>query len=147
VTDAVTTMGCAPSLSAACRAQDDSVTGLLGQTLQAHTLSGLAGFLGAAGGMVLLGFAVRDRAVAWGTASVTTGFVLAGAGLIDVGMLVAQGPFGLIERLRAVLVSVWLLGLAAFLYRRGGPGRRRGGRSAAAGARRSRQRLDADGRG
>ena len=119
VTDAVTTMSCAPSLSEACRARDDTVTGLLGQTLAAHTLSGLVGFLGAAGGMVLLGLAVRDRAVGWGTASVTTGFVLAGVGLIDLALLVAHGPFGLAERARALLVSLWLLGLAAFLLRRG----------------------------
>ena len=123
VTDGVTTMRCAPSLSAACRARDDTVTGLLGQTLEAHTLSGLVGFLGAAGGMVLLGFAVRDRAVAWGTASITTGFVLAGIGLIDMALLVAGGPFGLAERGRALLVSLWLLGLAAFLCRRARPRR------------------------
>lgn len=117
VTDAITTMSCAPSLSSACRARDDTVTGLLGQTLEAHTLSGLVGFLGAAGGMVLLGVAVRERAVAWGTASVTVGFVLAGVGLVDMALLVAHGPFGLAERARAVLVSLWLLGLAAFTYR------------------------------
>ena len=117
VTDAVTTMSCAPSLSSACRARDDTVTGLLGQSMQAHTLSGLVGFLGAAGGMVLLGRAVRDRAAGWATASVTVGLVLAGVGLIDVALLVAQGPFGLAERARALLVSLWLLGVAVFLGR------------------------------
>jgi hypothetical protein len=117
VTDSITTMSCAPSLSSACRARDNTVTGLLGQTLESHTLSGLVGFLGAAGGMVLLGFAVRDRAAAWAAASITTGFVLAGVGLIDVALLVAHGPFGLAERARALLVSLWLLGLAGFLCR------------------------------
>lgn len=120
LTDAVTTMSCAPSLSSACRARDDTVTGLLGQTLQAHTLSGLAGFLGGAGGMVLIGFAVRERAVAWGTAAVTTGFVLAGTGLVDVVLLGTHGPFGLAERARALLVSLWLTGLCGFLFRRRG---------------------------
>jgi Protein of unknown function (DUF998) len=117
VTDSITTMSCAPSLSSACRAKDDTVTGLLGQTLESHTLSGLVGFLGAAGGMVLLGFAVRDRAAAWATASISTGLVLAGVGLIDLALLVAHGPFGLTERARALLVSLWLLGLAGFLCR------------------------------
>ncbi len=117
VTDGATTMACAPSLSAACRARDDTVTGLLGQTLEAHTLSGLVGFLGAAGGMVLLGLMVRERAMAWGTASIATGIVLAGVGLVDMGLLVAHGPFGLAERARALVVSVWLLGVAAFLCR------------------------------
>jgi hypothetical protein len=117
VTDSITTMSCAPSLSSACRARDDTVTGLLAQTLESHTLSGLVGFLGAAGGMVLLGFAVRDRAAAWARASIATGLVLAGVGLVDVALLVAQGPFGLAERARALLVSLWLLGLAGFLCR------------------------------
>jgi hypothetical protein len=117
VTDSITTMACAPSLSAACRARDDTVTGLLGQTLESHTLSGLVGFLGAAGGMVALGFAVRDRAAAWAKASITTGLVLAGVGLVDVALLVVHGPFGLAERARALLVSLWLLGLAGFLCR------------------------------
>lgn len=121
VTDAATTMSCAPSLNPACRARDDSVTGLLGQTLAAHTLSGLVGFLGAAGGMVLLGVAVRDRAPGWGTASQATGAVLAGVGLIDAVLLAVQGPFGLAERARALLVSLWLLGLGAYLCRNGLP--------------------------
>ena len=43
---------------------------------------------------------------------ITVGFVLAGVGLIDVVLLVAHGPFGLAERARALLVSLWLLGLA-----------------------------------
>lgn len=131
VTDGITTMACAPSLSAACRARDDTVTGLVGQSLQAHTLSGLVGFLGAAGAMVLLGFAVRERAVAWGAASIATGFVLAGVGLVDLALLVAHGPFGLAERARALLMSLWLLGLAGFLCRHVRPWRTGADRSAA----------------
>jgi hypothetical protein len=115
ITDATTTMSCAPSLSSACRAKDATVTGLLGQTLQAHTLSGLIGFLGAALGMVLMGTALRRRVRGWGTASVAVGFALGAIGLIDLGLLVAHGPFGVAERVRDATISVWLLGLAGFV--------------------------------
>lgn len=115
VTDAVTTMGCAPSSDPACRARDATVNGLLGQTLEAHTLSGLVGFVGASLGMVLLGFGLRPHARVWGTASVVVGFVLAGIGLVDLGLLLAHGPFGIAERARDCAVSVWLVGLGAYL--------------------------------
>ena len=43
--------------------------------------------------------------------------------LLDLALLVAHGPFGLAERARALLVSLWLLGVAAFLCRRVRPSR------------------------
>ena len=115
VTDSATRMGCAPSLDAACRAQDSSITGLLSQVFEAHTLSGLAGFLGGSAGMILLGLAQRPRSAPWGRAGVTAGIALAAVGLVDLALLAGDGPFGLAERGRALVVSLWLLGAAVFL--------------------------------
>jgi hypothetical protein len=115
MTDGATEMGCAPSLNAACRAKDSTVSGLLGQTFESHTLSGLAGFVGGAGGILLLGVALRRYDARWGTASAVLGFALAAVGLVDLGLLAVHHWFGLAERARALLVSLWLLGAAAYL--------------------------------
>ena len=115
ITDATTTMGCAPSLSYACRAKDATVNGLLSQALEAHTLSGLVGFVGAVLGMVLIGFDLRSRSRRWATASITLGFGLAAVGLVDLLLLLTDGPFGYAERARDVAVSGWLIGLAVYV--------------------------------
>ena len=113
ITDALTTMGCAPSLSYACRAKDTTVNGLLSQALEAHTLSGFVGFAGAVVGMVLVGLDLRSRWRSWARASRTLGLVLAAVALADLVLLVTDGPFGYVERARDVVVSLWLVGLAA----------------------------------
>ncbi len=119
VSDGATTMGCAPSLSAACHARDQTITGLLSQTFESHTLSGLAGFLGGAGGMLLIGLALRRSLAAssirWGTASRNVSFVLGAVGLIDLVLLAVHTWFGLAERARPLIVSLWLLGAAGYL--------------------------------
>lgn len=118
VGDGTTEMGCAPSLDPACKARDSTVPGLLSQTFESHTLTGLVGFLGGAGGMILLGVALRRRSLSWGTASVGLGIVLAAVGLIDLGLLAAQHWFGLAERARALVVSLWLVGAGGYFAQR-----------------------------
>lgn len=119
VSDGATTMGCAPSLNAACHARDETIIGLLSQTFESHTLSGLAGFLGGAGGMLLIGLALRRASAAssmrWGTASRNLSFVLGAVGLIDLVLLAVHHWFGLAERARPLIVSLWLLGAAGYL--------------------------------
>lgn len=119
VCDGATTMGCAPSLNAACHARDETIIGLLSQTFESHTLSGLAGFLGGAGGMLLIGLTLRRSSAAtsmrWGTASRNLSFVLGAVGLLDVVLLAAHQWFGLAERARPLIVSLWLLGAAGYL--------------------------------
>lgn len=115
VADGATTMGCAPSLDAACAQKDSTVLGLLSQTFESHTLSGLAGFLGGAGGMFLIGIAVRRSSPVWGGASVWLACALGAVGVLDLVLLAINHWFGVAERARPLLVSLWLLGTACYL--------------------------------
>ncbi|GAB2918715.1 hypothetical protein GCM10027047_15350 [Rhodococcus aerolatus] len=114
--DAAHGMSCAGAAPGRCAADVDTVGAMLGALVDVHTASAVLAFLGTGLGPVLLGSAVgRAGRPGWGWASITCGVVVAGCGLLDVAALLAGADVGVLERVRTVVTSVWLLGVAALL--------------------------------
>jgi hypothetical membrane protein len=114
VVDGCSTMKCLPSTNIRCASAEHSAGGLAGQLADLHTDSGMAGFLGAAIGAVLVGTILLSHRQWLGCLSIAVGLTIATTGLLDLVVLLAGGDIALIERTRIVLTSAWLvvLGLA-----------------------------------
>ncbi len=122
VLDGSTSMDCRPSTQAGCDIGDNSVTGLMGQLLVGHTISGLVGFAAAGLGAAWAARAAWLQHTAGGarrTSAVTVGMrvniVLAAAiglcGLADLALLLVEVDVALVERIRIVVVSAWIAAL------------------------------------
>lgn len=131
--DGLSSMDCATSVQGACALDDHSASGLLRQLVVGHTLSGLAGFMAAGIGAACCARAAWARQAAqplprpgapstsdaWQYASGSSAawwmrvhIVLAAGigicGLGDLMLLLGQVDVGLVERVRVVLVSLWI---------------------------------------
>lgn len=107
--DGASSMDCVSSVTSRCDLGDHSVVGLLRQLVVGHTLSGLVGF--AAAGM---GAAWCARA-AWSSSNdlwmrvhIVLGAGIGLCGLADLVLLLGQIDVGLVERVRILLVSLWV---------------------------------------
>lgn len=125
VLDSLSPMDCNPSVQSMCDISDQGVTGLLRQLLVGHTLSGLVGF-GAAGigaawcarAAWLERAAHLDRAAdaartdkaatAWMRVHIVLAAVVGLCGLGDLVLLLVGADVGLVERVRIVVVSLWI---------------------------------------
>lgn len=118
VVDGATTMSCDPGTSARCAQHEHTPGGLLGQLAALHTDSGLVGFAASAIGAIMLGAVLAGRWPSWGRMQIALGTAMGGCGLADLGVLLASGDIGSIERVRVLLTSGWFLVLGLFLFRR-----------------------------
>ncbi len=109
IIDGSSTMSCLPTPNTACARAEHSANSLIGQLADLHTDSGLAGFVGAAAGALLLGVVLQSHGRPLGRLSIALGLAVAGAGLLDLLVLLAGGNIAVIERTRILLTSVWLL--------------------------------------
>ena len=110
--DAAHPMGCAPSVDAACRAEQDTPSGLLHQVTEAHTTSSLVGFVAIAGAMVLLGIVTRPKVDdAFRRFTIACLVVTGLTGIADVVLILTQSAVGFSERARILVFAVWLCGL------------------------------------
>lgn len=126
ISDGLTRMPCAPSISAACRARLESGAGVIGEIADPHALSGAVGFAAAVLAMLFVGVALRPRWKRAGGWSIAVGLTVAGIGLVDLPLILLDSAVGVAERARVVLTSCWLVGLGVVLFsERGGRGRGR----------------------
>lgn len=116
ILDGLTSMRCDPSTDASCARGEQTVHGLLGQLTAAHTVTGLLGFVGGAAGAIVLGAVLADRGQRRAALHIACGIAIAGCGLADVSLLLADHDPGTVERIRILLTSSWfaLLGLVPF---------------------------------
>lgn len=125
VLDSLSPMDCNPSVQSICDIDDQGVAGLLRQLLVGHTLSGLVGF-GAAGigaawcarAAWLERAAHLDRAAGatravkdattWMRVHIVLAAVIGLCGLTDLALLLVGADVGLVERVRILVVSLWI---------------------------------------
>lgn len=116
--DGASGMRCEVTATSSC-AVASTAGGLLGELSAVHTDSGLAGLAGIAGGAVLLGLASVPRWPAFGRISLGLGLCVAATGLLDLALLLANADIGIVERVRTLLSSGWLLLIAGWLLAAG----------------------------
>lgn len=111
VLDGLSSMGCDALHDPACVRSEQSVGGLLGQLGALHSDTGLAGFIGAAAGAILIGAATHARRPRLAVIQIAVGVLVAGCGLADLALLLTGRDLGAVERLRTLTTSVWFGGL------------------------------------
>lgn len=108
--DGASRMDCAPSVQRTCDVGDHSVLGILRQLLVGHTLSGLTGFIAAGVGAALCARAAWScGASTWMRVNIVLAAVIGACGLADGGLLLAQVDVATVERVRILVVSVWVV--------------------------------------
>ena len=108
--DGSTSMDCASgTVAATCDLGDHSVIGLLHQLVVGHTLSGLAGFAAAGIGAACCARASHPSHAGWMRVHIVLAAGIGLCGLADVALLLASADIGLVERVRIVLVSAWIV--------------------------------------
>lgn len=112
--DGASSMRCEATATSPC-AVASTTGGLLGELGAVHTDSGLAGLAGIAGGAVLLGLVSEPRWPVFGRLSLGLGLCVAATGLLDLALLLANADIGLVERVRTLLSSGWLLLVGGWL--------------------------------
>ena len=107
--DGSTSMDCATGSRTTCDLGDHSVLGLLHQLVVGHTVSGLVGFAAAAIGAACCARASWPAHTGWMRAHIVLAAGMGLCGLADLALLLTSVDVGLIERLRIVLVSAWII--------------------------------------
>jgi hypothetical membrane protein len=115
--DAANPMSCIPSIDAACRAEQDTTSGLIRQVVEPHTTSSMVGFCATGGAMLLFGVAAASTDPVFSRLSVACAIVTGALGIADVVLILTQGLVGLSERGRILVFSLWLLALGARFLR------------------------------
>lgn len=119
VFDGLHPMGCAPSISVACRPHRDFIIGLLAQLREAHTVSGVVGVVAAVASMLVLGSLLREipRWRYLGDIGQLTGLAVIALGLLELPLSLANHWVGLVERIYVLWVSGWFAALAVLALR------------------------------
>jgi len=115
IVDGATTMRCAGAVTSQCT--ERSPHALIAQLSVVHTDSGLVGLIAAAFGAVILGRRIAARQPWFGHLSIGLGIAIAATALLDLVLVLTDGPLGVSERMRTLLTSAWLVTLGVWLAR------------------------------
>ena len=111
IIDGATSMRCSGSIDAPCAVAERHPLGMLSQLYALHVDSGVGGLIGLCGAAILFGAALTRSPTTMrvGRWWIALGALVGVSGLADVVVLMSGGDIGVVERIRTLLSSAWLL--------------------------------------